>query len=413
MLTFYVLSNVSDNACLNRNWFEGRRKKIMNTQNNFVLRGVLVFVCLLTMVVVLSLPWASVEATLYQEHNLVSDIPLLADFVDPNLVNPWGIASTATSPFWISDNGTGVSTLYRGTGQPVPLVVTIPSLSGGSGSPTGVVFNTNSANSDLFNHDIFLFVSEDGTISGWKGGTTAETLVLGDPANVYKGTTEATIGTNTYLYAANFRNGTIDVLKGTSGAPDLTGSFTDPGLPSGYAPFNIQNIGGKLYVTYAVQDPAKHDDVAAPGNGIVDVYDTNGNFLQRLISNGPLDSPWGMAIAPTGFGDFSNDLLIGNFGDGLINAFDPVTGSFIGTLHDGTGNLTIEGLWGLRFGNSGIGFDPGSLYFTAGIPGDGSVEDHGLFGRIQPVQPVPEPSTFLLLGAGLAGVGILRRRFKK
>ncbi len=382
----------------------------MNTQNNFVLRGVLFFVSLIAMAIVLFLPWASVAATLYQQDNLVSDIQGLAAFTDPHLVNPWGIAASSTSPFWISDNHTGVSTLYNGAGQPFPvgspLVVTIP-----GGSPTGAVFNPIST---AFNGDVFLFVSEDGTISGWRGalGTSAETLQAGSSVNVYKGTTEATIGGNTYLYTANFRAGTIDVLKGTAGAPNLAGNFTDPNLPSGYAPFNIQNINGMLYVTYALQDAAKQDDVAGAGHGFVDVYDTNGNLIKRLISDGPLNSPWGMALAPAGFGEFSDDLLIGNFGDGIINAFDPVTGNLLGTLHDGTGNpLTIEGLWGLRFGNDGpSGFNPDFLYFTAGISDGGSVEDHGLFGSIR---PVPEPSTFFLLGAGLAGFGLLRRRFKK
>ncbi|SPP99682.1 conserved exported hypothetical protein [Candidatus Sulfobium mesophilum] len=385
----------------------------MNTQNdNFFLRGVLVFVCLIAMVVALFLPCASVEATLYQQDNLVSDIPGLAAFTDPNLVNPWGIASTPTSPFWISDNGTGLSTLYRGTGEPVPLVVTI--LPSPGGSPTGVVFNTGAVNG-AFGGDVFLFVSEDGTISGWRGalGTFAEVLQTADSANVYKGTTVATVGGHVYLYSANFRAGTIDVLKGDASAPSLTGNFTDPTLPSGYAPFNIQNINGNLYVTYALQDAAKADDVSGAGNGIVDVFDANGNFIKRLISNGllsPLNSPWGMAIAPTGFGEYSNDLLIGNFGDGRINAFDPVTGAQVGTLEDVTGNpLVIPGLWGLRFGNGGIGFDSSSLYFTAGIPGDGFKEDHGLFGRIS----VPEPSTFLLLGAGLAGVGLIRRKLRR
>ena len=386
----------------------------MNTHNNFVLRGMPAFVFLIALVVVFSLPWASVEATLYQQDNLVSDIQGLAAVTDPNLVNPWGIASTATSPFWISDNRTGVSTLYNGLGQPFPvlnpLVVTIP-----GGSPTGVVFNTANG-SGAFNGNLFLFVSEGGTISGWRGilGTNAEVLQTGDPANVYKGTTVATISTNTYLYAANFLTGKIDVLKGTAGAPDLIGNFTDPTLPSGYAPFNIQNINGKLYVTYAVQDPNNpEDDLAGPGNGLVDVYNLDGTFQQRLISDGVLNSPWGMALATAGFGEYSNNLLIGNFGDGLINAFDPLTGVKVGTLEDGTGKpLVIQGLWGLRFGNGANSFDLSSLYFTAGIPGDGSIEDHGLFGSIS-VQAIPEPSTFLLLGVGLAGVGILRRRFKK
>jgi uncharacterized protein (TIGR03118 family) len=181
-------------------------------------------------------------------------------------------------------------------------------------------------------------------------------------------------------------------------------------LPSGYAPFNIQNLGGKLYVTYALQDPAKHDDVAGTGHGFVDVYDTNGNLLNRLITGGVLNSPWGLALSPGNFGTFSNDLLVGNFGDGRINAFDPVTGNFFGTLEDISNNPIInQGLWGLKFGNGGNGGNIDTLYFTAGIPGNGAIEDHGLFGSIQ---TIPEPAMMVLLGFGLVGLGGLRRRFK-
>jgi len=355
----------------------------------------------------------------YEVTNLVSDIPGLAAITDAGLVNPWGISSTSTSPFWVSDNGTGVVTLYNvnpntNATSKVGLVVTIPFAPPAStGTPTGQVFNTNAASA--FNGDVFLFVSEDGTISGWRGalGTSAETLQVGSSTNVYKGTTEATINGHSYLYAANFRAGTIDVLKGDAGAPNLTGNFIDPNLPAGFAPFNIQNLGGKLYVTYAKQDAAKHDDVPGPGNGFVDVFDLNGNLLMRLISHGALNSPWGLALSPGDFGNFSNDLLVGNFGDGTINAFDPLTGALLGTLLDTLGQpITIEGLWGLRFGNGLNGGDPDALYFTAGIPGDGMVEDHGLFGSIQPIQPVPEPVTMLLLGSGLIGLWGLRKKFK-
>jgi len=341
-------------------------------------------------------------ANSFTQTNLVSDIPGMAKTPDPNLVNPWGVSFSPTSPFWISDNGTGLATLYNGAGDIIPLVVAVPPP---GSAPTGQVFNSSSS----FNGDLFIFATEGGTITGWRGalGTTAETLSPGT-GGVYKGLAIATTPNGTYLYATDFHNNSINVFPGT-GAPSLSGTFTDPNLPAGYAPFNIQTIGGKLYVTYAVQDAAKHDDVSGPGHGIVDVFDLQGNFLQRLISNGPLNSPWGMAIAPTGFGSFGNDLLVGNFGDGTINAFDPSTGNFLGQLDGANGMPLVNlGLWDLTFGNGGSGGSKSDLFFTAGIPGDGMVEDHGLFGSIV---PTPEPGTFALLGSGLlALIGTVRRR---
>jgi uncharacterized protein (TIGR03118 family) len=341
-------------------------------------------------------------ANSFTQTNLVSDIPGMAKTPDPNLVNPWGVSFSPTSPFWISDNGTGLATLYDGAGDIIPLVVAVPPP---GSAPTGQVFNSSSS----FNGDLFIFATEGGTITGWRGalGTTAETLSPGT-GGVYKGLAIATTPNGTYLYATDFHNNSITAFPGT-GAPSLSGTFTDPNLPAGYAPFNIQTIGGKLYVTYAVQDAAKHDDVSGPGHGIVDVFDLQGNFLQRLISNGPLNSPWGMAIAPTGFGSFGNDLLVGNFGDGTINAFDPSTGNFLGQLDGANGMPLVNlGLWDLTFGNGGNGGSKSDLFFTAGIPGDGMVEDHGLFGSIV---PTPEPGTFALLGSGLlALIGTVRRR---
>jgi uncharacterized protein (TIGR03118 family) len=279
--------------------------------------------------------------------------------------------------------------------------VTIP----GDGSVTGVTFNAGAA----FNGDRFLFVNEDGTISGWRGalGTTAEVLQLGSAANVYKGSALATVGGNTYFYAANFRTGEIDVVKGSGTAPDLAGSFTDPAIPAGYAPFDIKLLNGELFVTYALQDPAKHDDVAGLGNGFVSEFDLQGTFLGRVASNGDLDSPWGLAVAPTSFGNFSGDLLVGNFGDGTIDAFNLLTDTFDGQLMDGTGSdLSIDGLWSLTVGNDGSGGSSQKLYFTAGPNG----EADGLFGVIQ---PVPEPITLSIFGAGLAGAFAMRRRNKK
>jgi uncharacterized protein (TIGR03118 family) len=339
----------------------------------------------------------------FTQTNLVSDLPGLAKTTDPDLVNPWGVSFSNASPFWVSDNGTGLATLYNGAGDKLGLVVTVPPP---GTAPTGQVFNSSSS----FNGDIFIFATEGGTITGWRGalGTTAETLYNPGTEAVYKGLAIGTTPNGTYLYATDFHNNSITVLPGT-GAPALSGTFTDPNLPAGYAPFNIQNIGGKLYVTYAVQDAAKHDDVAGPGHGIVDVFDLQGNFLQRLISNGgPLNSPWGMAIAPTGFGNFGNDLLIGNFGDGTINAFDPSTGNFLGQLDGANGIPLVNlGLWDLTFGNGGNGGSMSDLYFTAGIPGPDNIEDHGLFGSIA---STPEPGTLTLIGSGLLGLIAYRRR---
>jgi uncharacterized protein (TIGR03118 family) len=331
---------------------------------------------------------------------LASDQPGVAQFTDPGLINPWGIAASATSPMWLSINGNGTSELYNGAGAKQGLVVTVPP--SGSGTPTGIVFNGVGA---AFNGDNFLFVSEDGTISGWRGalGTTAETLVAGSAANVYKGVTLGTTGGSEFAYAANFRTGNIDVIRG-SGSATLTGSFTDPNLPVGYAPFDIQNLGGVLYVTYAVQDAAKHDDVAGLGNGIVDKYDLNGNFLGRLVMGGNLDSPWGLALAPAGFGDVAGDLLVGNFGDGKINAYNPTTGTLIETLQDANGQpIMIDGLWALSFGNGSATAPVTNLYFTAGPNG----EADGLFGDFS---TIPEPGTWALMGIGLSGIVLWKLR---
>ena len=356
-----------------------------------------------TLSLLVSASLASAGSLNYFVTNLVSDQTGMAQITDPNLVNAWGISASSTSPFWVSDNGTGVSTLYKVDGGVVTklgLTVAIP----GDGSVTGQFFNLGAAGG-AFNGDSFLFSSEDGTISGWRGalGGTAETLMAGSPANVYKGLTYGATGGYSYGYAANFRAGTIDVLKGNSGAPDLAGSFMDPTLPAGYAPFNVQNVDGTLYVTYALQDSTKHDEVDGPGDGFVSTFDLNGNFLGRLASNGPLDAPWGMALAPSTWGTFAGDLLVGNFGDGSIDVFNPANGMFLGSLTDSSGNpLSIDGLWGLEFGNGKNG-DVNTLYFSAGPGG----ESHGLFGAIA---PVPEPTSWLLISGGIGLLCLLRRR---
>jgi uncharacterized protein (TIGR03118 family) len=337
----------------------------------------------------------------YAQTNLVSNIPGLAAFTDPNLVNPWGISASAASPFWISNNGTGVSTLYNTAGTPQSLVVTIPNPGGGTSSPTGQVFN----GSGQFNGDNFIFATENGTIAGWRGalGTTAETLFNRNNGAVYKGLALATItGQGSYLFAADFHNNKIDVFP-SSGASALPGNFVDPNLPAGYAPFNVQNIGGQIYVTYAKQDAEGRDDVPGAGNGFVSIFGTNGNFVKRLVSNGSLNSPWGLALAPAGFGAAGGDLLVGNFGNGEINAFG-LDGTFVGTLAGLNGlPLVNDGLWALQFGNGGNGGNVSSLYLTAGLNG----EADGLFAR---VDAVPEPGTFFLLAVSFAALAVFPLR---
>jgi uncharacterized protein (TIGR03118 family) len=343
--------------------------------------------------------------------NLVSDISGLAKFTDPDLVNAWGISFGPTSPFWVSDNGRGLATLYSVPSSGAPsvskgsLIVTIPPTVGSPppSAPTGQVFNGGAG----FGGAVFLFDSEDGVISGWSGGTSAVVHKDFGSAAVYKGLAISDPGmSDAVLYATNFRAGTIEAYDPSFAAPtSVTGNFTDPNLPKGYAPFNDKVINGELYVTYAKQDAEKHDDEAGAGNGFVDIFNLDGTLKERLISRGALDSPWGLEIAPASFGSFAGDLLVGNFGNGMINAYDLTTGAFVGTL-DGTDGspLVIDGLWGLTIGNGSAGGSLDTLFFTAGPNG----ESDGLFGSLA----VPEPSTWamLLLGFGALGLAAMRRR---
>jgi uncharacterized protein (TIGR03118 family) len=324
----------------------------------------------------------------YLVHNLVSDLPNIADHVDSNFVNPWGNAFSPTSPFWIGNNGTGTSTLYNSSGAALPLIVSIPSPTGPSGGKvTGVMFN--GTQSFLLNGKpaVFMFCTEDGTIAGWNGGTQAALLINNSAsAAVYKGCAIGGTSSTTLLYAADFRHGKIAVWDGNLNPVQFLNAFIDPAVPPGFAPFNIVSLNGSLYVTYAKQDDQKMYDVSGAGNGYVAIFNMAGGLQTNLIDQGLLNSPWGMAIAPSTFGDFAHKLLVGNFRDGTINAFDPNTGAFAGTLNDTTGKpIAIPGIWSLQFGNGGSGGDPATLYFTAGIAGGTGqpIQSHGLFASIQ------------------------------
>ena len=316
---------------------------------------------------------------------LTSDLPNVASFNDANLVNPWGLSIGPTGPWWVSDNGTGLSTLYIASGAPQSLVVTIPSATGqGTGTPSGTVYNPSTSDFKIHNFTTpFLFCTEDGTISGWYTGTVAFIAVNNNNGAVYKGMALAQASGANYIYVANFHAGTVEVYDGHYAAHSFgPNAFVDSSIPSGYAPFNVQAISGnKLVVTYAKQDAAKHDDVPGPGNGYVDVYDTQGNLQFRLAHVLYLNSPWGVALAPSNFSGFANNLLIGNFGSGLITAFNASTGAWVGNMFN-VANLPvqIDGLWAIAFGNGDQGGPTNTLYFTAGAFG----EKHGIFGSITP-----------------------------
>jgi uncharacterized protein (TIGR03118 family) len=338
----------------------------------------------------------------YRQRNLVSDSAAVpAEQRDPNLVNAWGLAFNPYGAAWVADNHTGLATLYNGNGNPQSLVVTVPGAAGATGSPTGTVFYGGPGfvvgKGTASGPSRFLFASEDGGIAGWAPNVdrTHAIRVIDNSARnaVYKGIAISGNGHGTLLYATDFHNGKVDVYDSNFKPAYLTGTFHDPQLPAGYAPFGIQAVNGDLYVTFAKQDEERMDDVPGRGFGFIDVFDPDGHLLRRLVSGGALDAPWGIALAPASFGRFSNRLLVGNFGDGLINAYDPATGKWLGRLKAPQGKaIHVDGLWGIAFGN-GLNDQPVDALFFAAGPDD---ENHGLYGRIDVVpgdehDDTPEP----------------------
>jgi uncharacterized protein (TIGR03118 family) len=356
----------------------------------------------------------------FSQSNLVADSQpghVNAQLLDANLINPWGIAFSPTGAFWVANNHTGTATVYsvnpaNDTATAVPLVVTIAPPTGQTftASPTGTVFNSDPNPGFMVGGSpaTFIFATEDGTISAWNGGmqTTLEVDYSNNPAHgdpsvppdegigaVYKGLAMGTDTSTdtTLLFATNFRHGTVDVFNDQW---QQVMSLTDGSLPVGYAPFGAQVLDGHLFVTFAMQDQFKHDDVSGAGHGFVDEFNLSGQLVSRVVSGGELNSPWGLAIAPSDFGKFSGDLLVGNFGDGTIDAYDLNHGDrFVGKLPGIDGNpVTIGDLWALTPGNDGQAGSSDRIYFTAGIQG----ESFGLFGSLA---HVPNSDRFMVTGA--------------
>ena len=357
------------------------------------------FTCLAALILALSAP-PVIFAQHYTQTNLVSDLamnPPLPNPPDGDLLNPWGLARSSGGPWWVADNNSGLSTLYDGTGAKLGLRVVIPPPAGGSSpaAPTGIVFNGSPTDflvaPGMPAH--FIFSTEDGTISAWNSGSNAVLKVDNSPEAVYKGATTGDVNGKRFLYVTNFRSAQVEVYDTNfervqfshgedDDSPFNANSFLDETIPSGFGPFNVQNIGGSLFVTYAKQDAPRHDDVPGAGLGYVDIYSTSGKLEARLEHGSWLNAPWGVVWAPRDFGEFSNRVLVGNFGSGQIAAYDGFNGKFIGMMKTaGDGVVTIDGLWAIVFGNSASAGPFNSLFFTAGING----EHDGLFGTLTPV----------------------------
>jgi len=347
-------------------------------------KGKSLSLAILGLVFSLGIMTAAAQTNSYQQTNLVSDMTGVANNTDPNLVNPWGISFFPGSTFWIADNKSGFSSIYNASGV-LQFAVLIPAPAGDASpaKPTGTVINQTSGFKVNGFPSQFLFDTEDGTISGWYNSGNA--VILADRSStgaVYTGLAMITNGTGSFLLADNFNTAQIDVFDSNFNLTALAGSFSDPTLPAGYAPFGIQPIGSQVFVTYALQNANKNGAAAGAGDGYVSIFDDNGNFVSRFASAGNLNAPWGVVQASASFGMFSNDMLIGNFGDGTINAFDS-KGNFLGQLEDPTGAVLTNGaLWGMVFGAGGTG-DPNTLYFTAGFAAGG----HGLFASLAAATP--------------------------
>ncbi|MBV9761925.1 MAG: TIGR03118 family protein [Acidobacteriaceae bacterium] len=357
----------------------------------------------------------SLSQTNLDQTNLVSSVPGLAATTDPNLVDPWGVAFSSTGPFWMANPNSATATIYDGAGNLIKIggnpAITVPGGASGTAGPTGEVFNGTSGFQLNGSPAHFLFANLNGSISGWTGG--ASTLVAPStitPGATFTGLALAGNAGSNYLYAADstYLTGKIDVFNSSFqpvalGTGTFAGKFVDPNAQSGFVPFNIQLIGGQLYVAYANLNP---DGSSNPG-GYVDIYSTNGTFVKRFASGGALDAPWGFAMAPAGFGSFGGDLLVANNGNGWINAFNATTGAFVGSLDGANGQpLAYQDLWTIEFRTGGANVNTNALYFVEGINNDTG----GLFGEL--TTSTPEPASLALIGLGVLGVGLFARRKK-
>jgi uncharacterized protein (TIGR03118 family) len=337
-------------------------------------------------------PTQARESWRYQQRNLVSDGFIAAEHTDPNLINGWGVAFNPFGFVWVSSADGGVSTLYDGDGNVQSLVVAIPSPTEATGGhPTGIVYNGSSGfvvtQGLASGPSRFILAPEEGVIAGWAPAVnvTQAVRVVDHSADgaIYKGLALSAGGSGQLLYATDFRNARVDVFNNQYQPVTLPdGAFTDPNLPADYAPFGIQAINGDIYVTYAKQNADRTEEETGRGLGYVDAYDPNGRLLRRVASKGHVNAPWGLTLAPIGFGGFGGALLVGNFGDGRILAYEPMFGIPFGNLRDGANRpIEIEGLWGLAFGNGFANQPVDTLFFAAG-PED---EEHGLYGRLDPI----------------------------